>query len=115
MCPRYIPDELEHVVSEGVVELPGLRLRRVPLELVLEHRDVESLGEPPLILLVAEDGAGDCGAEGKVLGRLLDRDIGSGDWITFSIYSLDRHRAFSFLPIKINLYVFLNELEGLTN
>lgn len=39
-------DEIHHLISQCVVEFALIGLRRVPFQLVLEYRGVESLDEP---------------------------------------------------------------------
>ncbi|BAS85699.1 Os03g0672950, partial [Oryza sativa Japonica Group] len=62
--------ELEEVVGVGVVELPLLRLRPVPLELVPEHRPVEVLGEEVHVVLVVHVGPHDARAQREAVRHL---------------------------------------------
>uniref|UniRef100_A0A804P949 Uncharacterized protein n=1 Tax=Zea mays TaxID=4577 RepID=A0A804P949_MAIZE len=65
-----IADGGGQVVGVAVVELPALRLRPVPLELVAEHRPVEVLGEEVHEILVVHVGAHDARAQREAVGHL---------------------------------------------
>jgi hypothetical protein len=94
--------EPQQLVRRRVVLLPRRRLRRVPLELVLEHRRVEPLGEPLLVRLVTDDAPADGGAKGEIPGDLAHGDLRPNHAAAVAVGDMDVDETLPDLAWKAN-------------